>query len=177
MYLLFLSFPKIESGQGMNSSDSQSALIIGIGNEFRGDDAAGRLVVNRLKEDDLQPGVETIEISGEGASLMESWTGYEMVILIDAVSTGGEAGRIYFFDAKSETIPAEFFSYSTHAFSVAEAVEMARALDRLPPQIWIYGIEGESFGVGKKVSDAVLKAVDEVAGRIRGILLLNSNEN
>jgi hypothetical protein len=35
-----------------------------------------------------------------------------------------------------------------HHFGLAEAVELARVLDRLPPRLWIYGIEGRQSEQG-----------------------------
>lgn len=49
-------------------------------------------------------------------------------------------------------IPADSFHYSTHTVSVAEAVEMARVMGRLPDRLLIYGIEGADFGSGDGLS-------------------------
>ena len=87
-------------------------------------------------------------------------------ILIDAVQSQGEPGAVYRFDARQDPPPADFFNYSTHAFSVAEAVQLARALDQLPPALLIYGIEGAAFEPGVGLSPAVEAAVNTVADRI-----------
>ena len=52
---------------------------------------------------------------------------------------------------------------STHAFGVADAVELARALDRLPERLDVYAIEGASFAAGAPLSPAVAAAIDELA--------------
>ena len=140
-------------------------LIIGIGNEYRGDDGAGLVVARRIKELNLHD-VRLMEASGEGAALMEAWQGAEAVILIDAVYSGGTPGTIYRFDARAESISAKFFHYSTHAFSVAEAIELARALDQLPPRLIVYGIEGQRFDAGVGLSAAVERATQEVVRRL-----------
>jgi hydrogenase maturation protease len=119
-------------------------LIIGVGNAYRGDDAAGLIVARGLKGR-LPDHVTILEEGGEGTTLLESWKDAEVVILIDAVHSGGEPGTLYRFDAHAQAVPANFFHYSTHAFGVAEAIELARALDRLPPCLVVYGIEGKNF--------------------------------
>src|SRR6516225_4285895 len=119
-------------------------LIIGLGNDYRGDDAVGRVLARRLQAI-AGDNVRVLEESGEGAALMESWKGGDFVILIDAVHCGGAVGSIHRFDAAMQPVPGSFFHYSTHAFSVAEAVELARALNQLPPRLIIYGIEGKNF--------------------------------
>jgi hydrogenase maturation protease len=138
--------------------------VIGIGNEYRGDDAVGRLVVWRLKS---QPDVRIIEESGEGAALMEAWKGADAAILVDAIQSGEAPGTVHRLDASAGAIPSRFFHYSTHAFSLAEAVELARALGELPSRTIIYGIEGRSFAAGSALSPEVAAAVELVAARIR----------
>lgn len=139
--------------------------IIGVGNSLRGDDGAGPAVIRHLRQN-LIDTADLLEASGEGATLLESWEGFETVILVDAARTGSPPGTIFRFDAHAESLPTDFFHYSTHAFSVAEAVELARVLDRLPPKLIIYGIEGASFLHGVTLSPAVQEAVEDVAARI-----------
>jgi hydrogenase maturation protease len=146
-------------------STKPHTLIIGIGNEYRRDDAAGLVVARRLHEKKLAR-VSVVEQSGEGANLIEQWKGTESVILVDAVHSGSAPGTIFRFDAAVEPIPAKFFHYSTHAFSVAEAVELARALNQLPPHLLIYGIEGKNFESGVELSFEIEKAIGEAVERI-----------
>ncbi|MGH8094548.1 MAG: hydrogenase maturation protease [Chthoniobacterales bacterium] len=147
-------------------SRAASTLVIGLGNELRGDDGAGRVVAQRLRELAL-PGVEVREESGEGAALVETWKNSDAVILIDAAQSGAAPGTIHRLDASRVPVPSRFFHYSTHAFSVAEAVELARALDRLPTRLILYGIEGHDFSAGEKLSPEVGAALDELLSRVR----------
>src|SRR5712692_1537146 len=102
-------------------------LVIGIGNQYRGDDANGILLARRINSLNL-PQVRVIEQAGEGAALIDAWesSGASLVILIDAVCSGAEPGTVYRLDVNNKTIPTSFFNYSTHAFSLAEAIELAR---------------------------------------------------
>jgi len=136
-------------------------LVIGVGNEYRSDDAAGLVVARRLRQLSLG-NVTVIEASGEGTDLMESWKGADTVIIVDAASSGAKPGRIHRIDARAQRIPTGLLRYSTHAFSVGEAVELARAMNRLPPRMVIYGIEGERFDEGTVLSRAVQGSVDIV---------------
>jgi len=152
------------------ASGAPTALIIGIGNASRGDDAAGLIAARRIQEallalpDPPDPGrVAVLEQDGEGTALMALWESQGTVILIDAARSGAAAGSIHRFDARSRPLPAGFRGCSTHAFGVAEAVELARALDRLPPRLIVYGIEGRSFSVGAPPSEAVESAARAVA--------------
>lgn len=141
------------------------ALIIGIGNEYRGDDGIGLLVARRLRET-LSGPVKIVEQSGEGAALMDAWKDFQNVVLIDAVQSGAEPGTIFRFEAHQRSIPAQFFHYSTHVFSVAEAIELARALNQLPLRLIVYGVEGKNFAASVELSPEVDKITPEVVERV-----------
>jgi hydrogenase maturation protease len=49
---------------------------------------------------------------------------------------------------------------------VSDAIELTRALGRLPAQLEVYAIEGESFAAGDRLSPAVERAVEELAARL-----------
>jgi hydrogenase maturation protease len=140
-------------------------MIIGVGNPDRGDDAAGRLAARRL----LSLGLDAREHSGEGASLLEAFSGAERVVLIDAVRTGAPPGSITVWDARHASLPRQALRGSTHAFGVAEAVELARAIDRLPASLTIYGIEAQQFDSGAGLSPAVRDALEQLVERIAAV--------
>lgn len=145
-------------------------FIIGIGNDYRRDDAAGRIVARRFKTR-TPPDVEILEETGEGTALLEAWRGAEDVFLIDAVQSGAPPGTLHRIDVWTQPLPVSLFRHSTHAFGIAEAVELARVLHQLPPRLIIYGIEGERFDAGVGLSPAVEKAVAEVEARLREEIL------
>jgi hydrogenase maturation protease len=142
-------------------------LVIGIGNPTRGDDAAGLLVARRIREA-VSPGEVTVtEVAGDQLALLDAWTGAREVYLIDAVCSGGTPGTVYRFDA-AEPLTAHFWHRGTHTFSLADVVELGRALGRLPGRLTGYGIEGGTFEPG-----APLSAEVEAAIRAVTILLLH----
>jgi hydrogenase maturation protease len=134
--------------------------LIGIGNRFRSDDAAGLEVVRRLRLAH-PPGVKLIEQEGEPASLIESWSSVDEALVVDAVSSGSAPGTLHRFDVTDAPLPAHVFP-STHAMGLPEAVELARELDRLPGLLVVYGIEGESFQAGEGLSEPVQKTVEKL---------------
>jgi hydrogenase maturation protease len=140
------------------------ALVIGIGNPLRQDDAVGRIVVRRIQ--DRHPALAVIEHSGEGASLMELWKRADVVFVVDCVCSGSAAGTVHRFDASRQSLSGQAFPVSTHGFGLQEAVEMARALNQLPRRLIIYGIEGKAFGNGRNLSAAVDRAVPQAVRRI-----------
>ena len=133
---------------------------------MRGDDGAAAAVVAGLRAEQI----EAFEFDGDGAELMETWVGQKRVIVIDAALSGAAPGTLHRFEAHREELPRNFFRHSTHQFGVAEAVEMARTLDRLPTELIVYGIEGERFdlgvGLSADVKTAVLDAVEKIKSDI-----------
>lgn len=140
-------------------------LVVGVGNRCRGDDGAGPYLADLLRERGL-PNVEIVEHSGEGASLMELWRSFDKVILLDAVSFNGKPGSIYRLDPREQGISSHFFNYSTHAFSIGEAIEMARVLGTLPDHLIVFGIEGHCFDAGADLSPKVGRAAQSLVTRI-----------
>jgi len=78
------------------------------------------------------------------------------------------------WDARTAELRNDVFRSSTHAFGRADAIELARALDRLPEKLSIYGIEAAHFVVGTPPSVQVLagveRAVQHIASNLSAIL-------
>jgi hydrogenase maturation protease len=147
------------------SSRQSRTIIIGVGNPYRSDDGAGIVVVRQLLGR-VPVGVSIVEESGEGAALMEAWKDAAAAVVVDAVHSDAPPGTIHRLDACSQQIPEGFFHYSTHAFSVAEAIELARTLNQLPPHLIVYGIEGKNFSAGTELSAVVEQAVPTLVSRV-----------
>ena len=136
--------------------------LIGVGNRWRGDDAAGLVVAARVRA--RRPrGIAVIEDRGEPLELIEACEGAQAAWLVDAVCSGAPPGTLHRFDAGERALPAGLFRVSTHRFGLADALELARALGRLPPRVVVYGIEGSRFAPGRPMSPAVAAAAERLA--------------
>jgi hydrogenase maturation protease len=125
---------------------------IGVGNEWRHDDGAGLEVARRLGGR---------ELSGEPIGLVEAIDGVDEVTIVDAVCSGAPPGTLHVFEAGADPLPVALFgSSSTHALGVAEALEIARSLGRLPARVRVVGIEGSRFDYGRGLSPEVEAAVE-----------------
>ena len=137
--------------------------VIGIGNETRCDDGVGLWVARCLSATSLPQA--RIELrGGDAAALIASWAATDTVILIDAVSsgTGTFCGKIYRFSDSGPPAPDCFLSPSTHRLGLAGALELARALNRLPRRFIVYGIEGLCFDFGCELTPKVKMAAARV---------------
>jgi hydrogenase maturation protease len=59
----------------------------------------------------------------------------------------------------------------THAFGLAAAVELARALQRLPRRLVLVGVEGAEFEAGAALTPPVVRAVAPAASTVVGLLV------
>jgi hydrogenase maturation protease len=150
----------------MTETPSKSrVLIIGVGNYYRSDDAAG-LIAAEILNAKRYTGIEVLKHSGEGASLLECWKNADSVVLIDALYSGAEAGTIFRIDVHKQPLQREYFRHSTHSFGVADAVELARTMNQLPKQFVIFGIEGKNYIAGTELSSEVDHATKEIVDRV-----------
>jgi hydrogenase maturation protease len=144
-----------------------NTVVIGIGNRDRADDALGLLAVDRLQADPL-PGVRLATARGDVLKVLDLLEGADTVILIDAMKTGTTPGHVLRLDASRGAVKAQLDSFaSTHTVNLAEAVELARALGKLPPRLIIYGVEAADFTLGNGLSPAVEAVLEHVIERVR----------
>jgi len=150
----------------MNTSPKPRLKVIGVGNEWRGDDAVGLLVARRLKADQ-PPQVQITECRGTVTAVQEAWKDAAGVIVVDAVVSGGPPGAIFRFNAHAGGVPAQLSrSPSSHGWGVAEALALGQVFQELPPWLIIYGIAGKNFSPGQQVSQEVAAAIPELVRRI-----------
>jgi hydrogenase maturation protease len=149
---------------------NERLLIIGVGTEMYGDDAAGLAVVRSLRSIELPPFVRVVEFTGDGASLINLWTDEDRVIIIDCVSAQTAPGTIMAIDLLHGALPSHWRP-STHSFGLSEAVGLARALSSLPSSLMLYGIQGRSHAHGHGLSPEVRVAVEKVAAMLEIELL------
>ena len=142
-----------------------TVLVIGVGNAWRGDDAVGLQAARRLRVS-LGLSVEVIDAEGDGLAILDLMEGIDHVILIDAVKGGGQPGTTVRLDLSVGSRWGTVVPCSTHAMGIADAIDLARALGRLPKQIILYGIEIESVESGAPISDAVREGLDIVVEQV-----------
>lgn len=152
-----------------------AVVVIGVGNEFRGDDGAGPAVLARLRGE-LPAEVAVLLSDGEPASLVEAWTGASTAIVVDAVDDGrSEPGALYRAVVgqpaaagapRPATPAADQGAASSHGLGLATAIGLADALDRMPSCLILHGIQGADFGRGHGLSTPVDAGLGALAAAI-----------
>ena len=137
-----------------------SALVVGIGNPSRGDDAVGPLVAERVARLGLV-GVEVVT-HDEPLALVEHLAGRDDVVVVDAVrSSGGRPGTVHVIRVGPAPLHRDPVALGSHGLGVVDAVELARALGRLPRRLTLVGVEAEGIEVGAAVSDLVRDRLED----------------
>jgi hydrogenase maturation protease len=105
-------------------------------------------------------------LEGDATWLLQQFAEVDTAIVVDACASGARPGTVRHFDARAAALPAHHLRSSTHAFGVADAIELARALGRLPARLDVYAIEGRDFSLGSSLSPEVESAVGRLAASI-----------
>lgn len=144
--------------------------IVGIGNTFRSDDAAGVLVARALMESRVLRDLDTVLFIDAGHA-PENGTGQlrrfeaELVLLIDAAEMGEQPGTVRLIDMEE----IEGLSASTHSLPLSMLAKYL-ALE-LNCQVALLGIQPESTAVGEGVSRSVRSAVGEIVNALEHALV------
>jgi hydrogenase maturation protease len=148
-------------------------LILGIGNLILSDDGVGCKVAQRLEERlKGHPSITVKETSLSGLSLLDELTGYERLIIVDAIQTkGGKPGDIY------KLSPSDFKvgrMAVIHDLGLLSTLELGRKLEmEMPREVVIFAIEAKDMAtfseectpeVKKSIPKAVETVVKEVSG-------------
>jgi hydrogenase maturation protease len=133
-----------------------------LGSRYRGDDAVGPLVADRLRAANA-PVLDCFE---DPTRLLEAWEGLELVVIVDAALTGAAPGTVHRIDVGADSLPRDLGLASTHAFSVPDALELGRELGRAPQRVIVVAVEGASFRMGDPLTPEVDAALDETTAMV-----------
>lgn len=149
--------------------DYKKVVILGIGNEIKGDDAAGPLIARKISA--LINKNRNVVVF-DGGTVPENYTGSirkenpTHIILVDAVEMKKEPGYIRVVE-KDEIAN---YNISTHAMPVSFLIKyMETTIDA---KIILVGIQPKSMGFNEKVSKEVEYSIDKVVKSI--IQIINS---
>ncbi len=142
-----------------------TTVVFGLGHPDRGDDAVGLLVADRVAR--ARPhGISAVRaVEGSPLRLLSLWSADDRVVVVDALRADAQPGAIRRFDAHAQPLAGRPGGGS-HDTSLCDAVELARALGRLPRTLVVYGVVGARFEVGEPMTPAVLDAVVPTAERV-----------
>ena len=122
------------------------------------------MIAEELARD--HPDIPLHVANGEPGELLDLWSGRTRVVMVDAVVTGrSEPGEIHVLQAATEPL-AVVSHASSHGIGLAETIELARALGRLPSDVRVVGVEAGSLDPGTGLTPAVEQALPAALARV-----------
>lgn len=154
------------------------SLVVGLGSVDRGDDGAGPVVAALVRDELAAHGPDDVQIveHEDPTALLDLWPAFGSVVVIDAIRSSSPAGTVSVLRVEPGPDAAPLLARiapgpaGTHGLGLAAAVELARALGRLPDSLTIVGIHGDSFDHGQSMSAPVAAAVPDAVGAVMACL-------
>lgn len=132
--------------------------ILCFGNPLHGDDGFGHAVYKRLAEMNLPSHIRIFDTGTSGLNAMNLFSQCNQVIIIDAIASRGEPGRLHQLSpdqVNSSNSPAG------HGQGVAYLLQAIKSLETQIPQILVLGVEVMSINPFQPgLSEPVERAVD-----------------
>jgi hydrogenase maturation protease len=149
-----------------------NVLVLGIGNPLRSDDGVGIHVIEALKDENLGKSVD-IKEGLSGLDMLNAIIGYERIIMIDAIKTGGEPGTIYKLSVEDLHAQQTLHTFSTHDVDIPTMLKLGRDLypGKMPEHIVIIAVEAEDIETfSETCTPKVEKAIHEVVQLIKELV-------
>ncbi len=139
-------------------------VVFGWGNDARGDDGLGPILLDRVAREDL-PDVTTIEDFQLQIEHALDLDGADLALFLDA---GRETPHPFVF---AEIFARRDASHTTHALSPEAVLDVcARSLGRAPPPSFKLIVRGERFGLGEPLSGEAQERLETAWSFLRDLL-------
>lgn len=152
----------------------KKTLVIGLGNPILGDDGVGWKIAEALSSVIPNPSVVEVDTAALGGlSLMERLLGYDRVVLVDSMETGGSpVGSVRIFPLASLPDPMAGHSSSAHDTSLITALKTAESIGaHTPKQVDVVAVEAHDvYDFSEELSPPVAAAVPEAVQVVLGLL-------
>ena len=141
-------------------------LVLGLGNEYAGDDAAGVLAVRALG-DELDGEADVVESAASGLALLEVFDGYDRAVVVDSIRTGRNPPGTIVEIGLTEVGPV--VAPSLHHAGIPELAAVAEQLGLdFPGRTRVLAVEvAEPPTFGAPLSEPVAAVLDELVRRVR----------
>ena len=138
-------------------------LVLGLGNVLLGDDGAGVTAVDYVTRHFAAPeGVSLLDGGTLGMSLLPLLSSADRVILVDAVAADAPAGSLVRLEGE-DVAHASLHRLSPHQVGVADLLDGARLVGRLPATLVLLGVVPASIELEVGLSPAVAASIPELA--------------
>lgn len=148
------------------AGDRPSILILGIGNILLCDEGVGVRVVEAVQRSSLPAHIEVVDGGTAGADLLETISGRDKVIVVDAMETDCPPGTVLKLSPDDlQSQPGT--TVSLHEVNLLETLAMADQLGERPNEVVIFGIQPERIGPGLELSETLMNRLEDITQLVR----------
>ncbi len=153
-------------------ANQNNVLVLGLGNDLLSDDGIGLRVASVLATRLAgHPEITVAETAEMGLALLDHITGFEALVIVDAIQTGQAApGFVHEIDsAELKSLPA----LAPHFVGVNEALALGRSLGiPVPRETKIFAVEvADPFTVKSELTPSLDSALPAITERIETAVL------
>jgi hydrogenase maturation protease len=140
------------------------ALVIGYGNELRGDDGLGPYIAASIEARNL-PDVRVLTVRQLTPELAEQLSNAAVAVFVDASMQAADNG----VEVKA-VAPGAVALSMTHVFDPQVLLAIAQALYGRAPRAWAVHVAGDNFTPGEGLTAAARRRADAAARAITALL-------
>ena len=147
-------------------------VIIGIGQELRGDDAIGSIIARGWQSKNQNtPYLRTEICPLPGLELLDLFEDAQTAILVDAVQSGAKPGSVHITNME-QLVSFGAGSGSVHGFGVAETLALGQQIvpSPIPEKLIVVGIEALHLNLGEPISSEVKASIPKAISEIEFIV-------
>jgi hydrogenase maturation protease len=140
----------------------KNIAVLGLGNPLMADEGIGCFLIQQFQSKaDEYPLVDFIDAGTGGMNILHLIEDRHKVILIDCAYMGTKPGTIKRFTPDKVSTVKKLAHQSLHEADILKILALAKQLDQCPDEIIIFGIEPESIKLEQKLSDTLIKKLDD----------------
>jgi hydrogenase maturation protease len=140
-------------------------LIVGIGNILFSDEGVGVHVIKAMQKLYLPDVIELLDAGTAVLSFLDSLSGREKVIIIDAVKGNNKPGTIYRFTPADISLHRDIPT-SLHQIGIIDSLTMLEFIGKRPQEVVIFGVEPAILDWGLDLSPEVADVLPKLLHRI-----------
>ncbi len=154
--------------------------VIGLGNPLQQDDGIGIVLVDQLNEqkNKLPANIECIDGGIGGMNLLHLLARFDVVFILDAVNFCRKPAESRLCTPDELISKKAPLTMSTHEADVLNVLRVAKELNQIPKEVYIFGVQPKTISPGMHLSqelqDAVPLLVETV---VKKIVILSQRKN
>jgi hydrogenase maturation protease len=148
--------------------NADGVLVVGFGNDLRGDDGVGPRVAELLASGDLLPGATIVARHQLAPELAAEVIAARLVVLIDARQDGGRPG-----DVRIERVVRSGRPVGSHAVDVSAVVDLTERVYGYAPPVVVVSVSAAQFDLGTGLSDVVASSLPRIVDAVISVVETN----